>query len=234
MQILLTAFALPLMLMAALVAERLSIGERLRATRESLIFARDEDLHRIARWLHGDIVQRLTLVGLSVDELRAECGASAKAALDRLYDQVSGVSEQTRSLSHDLHPFALEYLGLARALKKLCRETSEHNGIAISFSEQNVPACLPSDISMCLFRVAQGALSEIAKSRHAKPVAAVLSVAGKHILLRIADEELGIRSQQWEQTQLTWMREGLASLGGTLQISSGSSQGTIIEASLPL
>jgi signal transduction histidine kinase len=87
---------------------------------------------------------------------------------------------------------------------------------------------------MCLFRVAQGALSEIAKSRHAKPVAAALSVAGKHILLRIADEELGIRSQQWEQTQLTWMREGLASLGGTLQISSGSSQGTIIEASLPL
>ena len=234
MQILLTAFALPLMLMAALVAERLSIGERLRATRESLIFARDEDLHRIARWLHGDIVQRLTLVGLSVDELRAECGASAKAALDRLYDQVCGVSEQTRSLSHDLHPFALEYLGLARALKKLCRETGEHNGIAISFSEQNVPACLPSDISMCLFRVAQGALSEIAKSRHAKPVAAALSVAGKHILLRIADEELGIRSQQWEQTQLTWMREGLASLGGTLQISSGSSQGTIIEASLPL
>ena len=234
LHILLTAFALPLMLTAALVAERRNIDQKLRATRESLIFARGEDLHRIARWLHGDVVQRLTLVGLSVDELRTECGASAKAALDRLYDQVSGVSEQTRNLSHDLHPFALEYLGLSRALEKLCRETSEHNGIAIGFSEQNVPAGLPSDISLCLFRVAKGALSEIAKSRHPRPVAAVLSVAGKHVLLRIADEEVRIPSQQWERTQLTWMREGVVSLGGTLQISSGSSEGTIIEASLPL
>ena len=234
LHILLTAFALPLMLTAALVAERRNIDQKLRATRESLIFARGEDLQRIARWLHGDVVQRLTLVGLSVDELRTECGASAKAALDRLYDQVSGVSEQTRNLSHDLHPFALEYLGLSRALEKLCRETSEHNGIAIGFSEQNVPAGLPSDISLCLFRVAKGALSEIAKSRHPRPVAAELSVAGKKVSLRIADEELRIPSQQWEQTQLTWMREGVVSLGGTLQISSGSSEGTIIEASLPL
>jgi len=234
LHILLTAFALPLMLTAALVAERRNIDQKLRATRESLIFARGEDLHRIARWLHGDVVQRLTLVGLSVDELRTECGGSAKAALDRLYDQVSGVSEQTRNLSHDLHPFALEYLGLSRALKKLCRETSEHNGIAIGFSEQNVPAGLPSDISLCLFRVAKGALSEIAKSRHPRSVAAELSVAGKKVSLRIADEELRIPSQQWEQTQLTWMREGVVSLGGTLQISSGSSEGTIIEASLPL
>jgi len=128
----------------------------------------------------------------------------------------------------------LEYLGLSRALEKLCRETSEHNGIAIGFSEQNVPAGLPSDISLCLFRVAKGALSEIAKSRHPRSVAAELSVAGKKVSLRIADEDHRIPSQQWEQTQLTWMREGVVSLGGTLQISSGSSEGTIIEASLPL
>jgi len=234
LHILLTAFALPLMLTAALVAERRNIDQKLRATRESLIFARGEDLYRIARWLHGDVVQRLTLVGLSVDELRAECGTSARVALDRLYDQISGVSEQTRNLSHDLHPFALEYLGLSRALKKLCRETSEHNGIAINFSERNIPASLSSDVSLCLFRVAQGALSGIAKSHHAKPVAAELSVAGKTVSLRIADEEVRIPSQQWERTQLTWMREEVESLGGTLQIRSGSSDGTIIEVSLPL
>jgi signal transduction histidine kinase len=234
MHILMTAFALPLILMAALVAERRSIGETLRATRESLILARDEDLHRMARWLHGDIVQRLTLLGLSVDELRAECSTSAKPALDRLYDQIAGVSELTRNRSHDLHPFALEYLGLSRALRKLCREAGEHNGIAINFSEQNVPAHLPPDISLCLLRVAQGGLSEIAQGSHAKPVTADLRATEKQVLLRIADEEATISSHQWEGTQWTWMREGVVSLGGTLQISSGSSGGTIIEASLPL
>src|SRR5258708_23503482 len=89
LHILLTAFALPLMLTAALVAERRNIDQKLRATRESLIFARGEDLQRIARWLHGDVVQRLTLVGLSVDELRTECGASPKSPLHRLYHHVS-------------------------------------------------------------------------------------------------------------------------------------------------
>jgi signal transduction histidine kinase len=233
-QILLTAFALPLMVMAALVAERRHIDERLRTTRESLVFARNQDLLRIARSLHGDLVQRLTLVGLSVDDLRAECGISAKAALDRVYDQISGVSELTRNLSHNLHPFALEYLGLSRALKKLCRETSEHSGIAIHFSELNVPAHLPADVSLCLFRVAQGALPEIVQNSCAKAMTVELSVTEKQVLLRIDNEDVRVSSPQWERTQLTWMREGIASLGGTLQISSGSSEGTIIEASLPL
>jgi signal transduction histidine kinase len=234
LNVLLTAFALPLMVMAALAAERRSIAERLRATRKNLVFARNQDLLRIARSLHGEVVQGLTLVGLSVDNLRVECSISAKAALDRVYDQISGVSELTRSLSHDLHPFALEYLGLSRALKKLCRETSEHSGIAIHFSERNVPAHLPSDLSLCLFRVAQGALSEIVQNSRAEAITAELRATEKHVLLRIATEEVRVSSPQWERTQLIWMREAVASLGGTLQFSSGSSEGTIVEASLPL
>ena len=234
LHILLTAFALPLMVMAALVAERRNIDQRLRTTRESLILARDQDLHRIARSLHGDVVQRLTLAGLSVDELRVECGSSAQTALDRLYSQISGVSELTRNLSHALHPFALEYLGLSRTLKKLCRETSEHSGITVHFSEQNVPAHLPSDVSLCLFRVAQGALSEIIQNSRAQAITAELSVTEKQVFLRLATQQARVSSPEWERTQLTWMREGVVSLGGTLQITPCSSDGTIIEASLPL
>jgi protein-histidine pros-kinase len=221
------------MVMAALVAERRNIDQRLRATRENLILARGEDLQRIARWLHGDVVQRLTLAGLSVDELRADCTPSGKAALDKLYEQISSVSDLTRNLSHDLHPFALEYLGLSRALSKLCREASEQNAMTVNFSEQNVPARLPAAISVCLFRVAQGALSQIARQGHAKTVAVELRTAGKQVLLRIG-EKGGVSFQPSEGTEWTWMREGVLSLGGTLRVASASSDGALIEAFLPL
>src|SRR4029077_12306012 len=105
---------------------------------------------RIVGKVNDDIVQQLTLVGLGVDELRSASHASSKTDLDRLYDQISVVSKATRDLSHNLYPFTLEYLGLAGALKKLCRDTAAQSGLAISFSEKDLRSSLPSDISHCL------------------------------------------------------------------------------------
>jgi signal transduction histidine kinase len=113
LHVLLIIFALPLMLTAALVAERRSGDETLRDTRSKLVDAQEQERHRIARELHDDIVQQLTLVILGVDQLRSGSNAGTKTALDKLYHQISVVSKATRDLSHHLYPFTLEYLGLA-------------------------------------------------------------------------------------------------------------------------
>jgi len=236
LHILLTVFAVPLMLTAALIAERRRSDETLRDTRSKLVDAQEQERHRIARELHDGIVQQLTLVGLGVDELRSGSNAPAKLALDNLYDQISVVSNATRDLSHNLHPFILEYLGLARALKKLCRDTGAKSDLTISFSEKDVPSHLPSDISHCLFRVAQEALQNIVKHGHARTASMDLSVLSGRALLRIVDDRVGISPEQYhsEGMGLASMRERVWALDGTYEVTSEPLKGTTVEASVPL
>jgi signal transduction histidine kinase len=236
LHLLLMVFALPLMLMSAQIAERSSSEQALRETRSKLVDAQDQERYRIARELHDGIVQQLTLISLSVDELRSGFTASAKPALDKLYDEISEVSNATRDLSHDLHPFTLEYLGLVGALKKLCRDTGSKSTVIINFSEEDVPSCLPSDISHCLFLVAQEALQNIVKHGHARAASMELKVSTGHILLRIVDDGAGITPEQHYSggMGLASMRERVWALGGTCKVTSGRLKGTVVEASLPL
>lgn len=236
LHILLTAFALPLMLTAALIAERRRSDETLRDTRSKLVDAQEQERHRIARELHDDIVQQLTLAGLGVDELRSGSNASAKTALDKLYDQISVASKSTRDLSHNLYPFTVEYLGLAGALKKLCRETGAKSGLNISFSENEAPSRLSPDISHCLFRIAQEALQNIVKHSHAGTASVALKVYGGCVLLRIADDGIGITPEQLRigGMGLASMRERAWALDGTCKVMSGPQKGTTVETSLPL
>jgi len=233
---LLMVFAIPLMLTAGLIAERRRGDEVLRETRVKMVDAQEQERHRIARELHDDIVQQLTLMGLDVDRLRSGSNACAKTDLDKLYDQISVVSNATRDLSHNLYPFTLEYLGLARALKKLCQDTGAQSSLAISFSEKDVPSRLPPDISRCLFRIAQEALQNIVKHSHARAASMELKVRGGHVLLRIVDDGIGITPEQHHSggMGLATMRERAWALGGTCKVRLGPQKGTTVEASVPL
>jgi signal transduction histidine kinase len=236
LHILLILFALPLMLTSALIAERRRSDKALKDTRIRMVDAQEQERHRIARELHDSIVQQITLVGLSVEELRSGSIASAKPALDKLYYQISDVSNATRDLSHDLHPFTLEYLGLVGALKKLCRDTAAKSTLTINLSETDVPSHLPSDISHCLFRIAQEALQNIVKHGHARAVSMELRVRSGHVLLRIVDDGVGMTPEQQHGggMGLASMRERAWALDGTCEVTSGPEKGTTVEASVPL
>ena len=236
LHILLIVFALPLMLTAALFAERRRSAETLRKTRSKLVDAKEQERYHIARELHDGVVQDLTLVGLGLDELRSEAIPSARPALDKLYDQISDVSVATRDLSHDLHPFRVDYLGLAQALEKLCRDTGAKSNVTINYSEKDVPAHLPSDISHCLFRVAQEALQNIVQHSHARTASMELRVYSGHAFLRVADDGVGITPAQYHERGmgLVSMRERVWALDGTCEVTSEPSKGTTVEASVPL
>jgi signal transduction histidine kinase len=175
-------------------------------------------------------------VGLGLDELRSGAIPSAKPALDKLYDQLSEVSVATRDLSHDLHPFRVDYLGLAQALKKLCRDTGAKSNITINFSEKDVPAHLPSGISHCLFRVAQEALQNIVQHSHARTASMELEVHSGHALLRVVDDGVGIARERYHGRGmgLVSMRERVWALDGTYEVTSELLKGTTVEASVPL
>lgn len=229
---LLSVLAISFVLSGALIAERRRSEEILRSQCGNLVHAREQERYRIARELHDNILQQLILLGLQLDELRTASLVFAKPPLNKLYDQISVISKAISDLSHDLHPFILEYLGLSRALKKLCGDVSAECGITIDFSEQNLGFSLPSDVSGCLFRVAQEALRNIAQHSHARTALMVLRVAHRTVQLRISDDGGGFG---WsEGAGLTLVGEQLLALNGHLDITSTPSKGTVVEVSIPL
>jgi signal transduction histidine kinase len=236
MHILLIMFALPFMFTATLIVERRHSDEALKDARSRLVDVQERERHRIARELHDGIVQELTLVALGVDELRSGSKAPAKVALDKLYDQISVVSNAARDLSHNLHPFILEYLGLVRALKKLCRDAASKSGLTITFSGRDVLRPIPSDISHCLFRVAQEALQNIDKHSKARTASMEFTLRGGNALLRIVDDGVGITPGQshGRAMGLATMRECICTLDGTCKVTSEPFKGTTVEASVPL
>jgi signal transduction histidine kinase len=225
--ILLGLFLLPFMLIAVVVAEQ---REAVKNTRDKLIDAREQESHRIARELHTDIAGRLTLVGIGLDELR---GARAYTPLDRIYDQVSDALNALLQLCHKIYPFYAEYLGLTRGLIKLCRDTSEENGITINPSVGDLPFELPLSVSLRIFRVAQLALQDVVE-RKASTAAVRLTVTSGQAFLRIADDGAGIDLHDRETVGLAYVREQTLSLGGTFRAISGPGKGMVVETSIPV
>jgi signal transduction histidine kinase len=234
--IFLSMLTVPLLALAVALVERRSKEDLLRDTRKKLIRTQENVRHRIARYLHDDVAQQLTLLGVEIDQLRIDSDASVRARLGRLYDRVSGISVVTRDLSHELYPFELEYLGLAPALRKLCGRIAGSTGIAVTFSEENFKGQLDTNISLCLYCAAQEALQNIVKRGHARTVKTTLAVTSSRALLRIVDDGVVVDSKQQghERPELGAMGEYVMVFGGTVKITAVASEGTTVEASLPL
>jgi integral membrane sensor domain MASE1 len=180
------------------------------------------------------LVQELTLLSIGLDQLRTEPDLSVKPQLDKLYDHASGVTKATRDLSHELHHFGLQYVGLQRALRTLCGKTSARASIEISFVDENMTRPLAADVQVCLYRVAQEALQNIVKHSRARTAYVRLSIRDERVLLQIVDDGVGLSPErQAEGMGLVSMRERVMALDGTFKITSAPMQGTRIETSVP-
>jgi PAS domain S-box-containing protein len=130
-----------------------------------LIRAQEEERCRIARELHDDFNQRLALLSIGLERLGQTLASKGAAAseLSALCRLTQGIASDVHRLSHQLHSTKLEHLGLVPAIKGLCREFSEQYGAQINFVHRNVPSTITKESALCLFRVAQEALSNTIK-----------------------------------------------------------------------
>lgn len=202
-----------------------------------LIHAQEQERSRIGRELHDHINQMLGILTIKIDQLRADHGTPPKTAdaLDDLRRHANDVSADVHRLSHRLHSSTLDYLGLAPALQKLVSEFSQRHDIALSFSHAALPPSLPSEVALCLFRIVEEGLSNIAKHSHAR--AAQVHVTGEPdgIHLMVQDAGVGFDSTALQQKGLGFvsMQERLRVLRGTVRIDSAPSRGTRIEVWIP-
>jgi signal transduction histidine kinase len=234
LQTLFCVVSVPLMFLSAVMAEARRTQESLRRISGSLIEAQEQERHRIARELHDDLGQELALVNVMLDKLKQESHASLEPSLTDLSSRVLAIAETTRELSHGLYPTHLEYLGLQKAVRKLCNEVQLGKKISVHLTIGNLPDRLQRSTSLSLYRVAQETLHNIITHSQAKNVNVELASDNGQILLRIIDDGVGFDvSNEETGLGLASMRQRVQALGGSIDISSSPTAGTQIRVRVP-
>ena len=204
--------------------------ERIRHLGGRLLTAQDVERAHLARELHDDIAQQLGLLQIELQSLlTADEDETRWDELAEASARATSIGRSLHDLSHRLHPAQLRLVGLTAALEALRVEMST-TGVSISFAHQHVPV-LSSDVTVCLYRVAQEALSNAIKHSHADRIAIRLVGVQDRLTMTIEDNGVGFNPRTAPPgLGLISMTERVEQVGGTLQLQSTPGQGSRIEA----
>ena len=186
---------------------------------------------RFSHELHDELGQSLAAVKanlLALDSTQLE---------DRKQDCLSLVDEaiaNVRELSQLLRPVILDDFGLEAGLRWLTEKFAQRTGLELEF-DSNLPGRLPDETETHLFRIAQEALTNIARHSGASRVIVSLKAANDKVWLRIGDNGRGLdaTAAKTSSVGLTGMRARASQAGGELTLSSLPSGGVQIEAWVP-
>src|SRR5437870_8363206 len=155
---------------------RLSKEKRLRRVQDlarGLIIAQEEERERIAREIHDDLGNRVALLSLSVRQIanrRSSDSVTSLNGLSQVIDNITDLSNAMRNLAHCLHPPVLGHAGICTALKALCEQFEKAQGVEMDVEIPAELPPLPDEVGLCIFRVSQECLHNIAKHAEAENV----------------------------------------------------------------
>lgn len=198
-----------------------------------LIKVAEEERKHLARELHDDIGQRLSLLAVSLDvvknDARADDGIRQK--LEQSLRELQELAEDIHNLSHRLHSSKLQHLGLPAALKEVCRQIGGQHHVQIELQTTNPSPSLSDDVSLCFYRVAQEALNNAVKHSRSKRIEVRLGTARERVWLQVKDFGVGFNPAiKADGLGLATMQERLRMVGGKLSIKSVTGAGTELTA----
>jgi signal transduction histidine kinase len=192
----------------------------------------------LARALHDDVTQRLAL--LAIDAGHKESGftdTTAKQAMRSMRRDIVQISEDVHALCYALHPAILEHLGLIEALKAECDRVSGVEAMPVRFRAEDNLDEPPRSLALCLYRIAQEALRNVARHASATAVDVGLRSVDNGLQLSVRDDGIGFdpaRKQARPSLGHAGMRQRLSLVGGELRLVSRPGHGTTVQAWAPL
>jgi signal transduction histidine kinase len=224
---------------ARVALERSRAGKALQDLTGKLLEAQEEERRRIGRELHDGLNQQLAMfaveLGLLARQVPPKSPDLTRSILN-LRHRAEELSNDLRMITHQLHPAALEHLGLISALRSLCGEFSRFEGVRVWFSVDGEIGPVPSDIAICLYRIAQEALRNVVK--HADSSVAWVRISKGHgeIQLSIEDRGVGFRLHTTPTVGLglVSMQERVQIVQGKINIQSAPDEGTFIRVFVPV
>jgi PAS domain S-box-containing protein len=228
-----------------LLHQSYQMQEQLRNLSHQILHAQEEERKRISRELHDEIAQTLVGIDVHLKSLIREVGGEIKGLpqkIKRTQRLVASSLGVVHEFARQLRPTALDDLGLVAALHAFMEEFKERTGVHILFTTFTSGRIkqLNSDTSIVFYRVAQEALTNVARHAQASLVEVNFEKLPGAICLKIKDNGKGLpaRSEpdgnQSKRLGLLGMRERLEMVGGSFSIESSPASGTTVRAQIPL
>ena len=201
-----------------------------------LIQSQEEERKRLSRELHDDIGQRLSLAASEAAVLASRHSNREVISTDRLCilrDELDSLCSDIHGMSHSLHSYKLQHLGLRSALEDLCRRLSRSD-FTIDLCVEAMEEPISKDVSLCLYRVAQESLSNVLKHAHAPAAAVTVTKLQDKFYMTIQDLGVGFDSNSsFQGLGLISMSERLKLVNGQFRIHSVPGHGTETWVSVP-
>ena len=224
--------------------------DQVRALSGGMIHAQEEERQRIARELHDDTGQVLTLLLIRLKLLEAQPGAEVIAdQIGELRALVSSAIDQVRRLALNLRPPTIDQLGLLPSLRSLVTTFAENTQIEVKLDLPRGAAIhLSPEHTIAIYRVVQEALTNVAKHASAQHVTVTMEATAGALQVTIRDDGRGFapeavpgqnghsarKGESVAGVGLFGMEERARLAGGTLKVQSAPGLGTAVTLRAPL
>jgi signal transduction histidine kinase len=211
--------------------------ERLSAR---LVDAQEQERRSLARELHDEVGQALTAIKMEVGvALRAGVDSRGRASLEEARAIAESTLQSVRDLSQLLHPSTLDDFGLPETLAAYLRSYSKRTGIRAHLTHEGLDGRLPGDVEVCIYRIVQEALTNVARHSGSPSCAVVVARRGDQVRVVIEDQGRGLAaasrvSEPRRGLGLIGMRERAQALDGRFSIESRPEGGARVSVTLPV
>lgn len=202
---------------------------------KNLVNAWEKELRWVAGELHDDLSQRIAAALIDLHHIKRSLARNMEE-LEAMTTNLGRVCDDIQNLTHALHPSILEHQNLASAMEMECRGFSRRRELKVTFSTSGLRPGLSYDSSLCLYRIAQEALHNVAKHAGTDEAEVTLTEVPEGVLLIIRDEGDGFDPEGAKNKHtigLTSMRERVDLVGGKITIDSLRGRGTEVRVVVP-
>ena len=213
----------------------------IRELSEHLQHIREEERIHIAREIHDELGQQLTVMKMDISWLNRKINKTAdddtKQKMRDLLLMLDGTVKTVRRISSELRPSLLDDLGLIAAIEWQLEEFEKRSGIKTRFIGPGEEIELMTEVKTSLFRIFQESLTNVARHADATKVTVSLTYEHKNLILNITDNGKGFDKHKIADKRtlgLLGMKERTAMIGGTYDIISTPGKGTAVVVIVPL
>jgi signal transduction histidine kinase len=212
--------------------------EELRSLTAHLFRVQEEERQKVARELHDDVAQRLSLISFLLSDVQKSPDKHAAAKIAEGLQHVQALNTDVRQISHQLHPAILEDLGLSVALKALVEEFGKREEMPATYVGRNLPKIAPQPATIAIYRITQEALRNVAKHAGKTHVKVILEARRNELHLEVRDFGAGFDQETEIDAQhrglgLISMKERARLAHGNLSVTSKPGEGTTVIADVP-
>lgn len=232
---------------ASVAVENAILYEQMRASTlrmqnlsRRLVDVQETERREIARELHDEAGQALVSLrfGLRLMEREVEEGANVRERVAELVKKTDLVIESLHRLAADLRPISLDHVGLDAALRQNAATVIPSSTTTVRYKARGLTGQrLPAEVETAVFRIAQEAMTNVARHADASNLDLLVEHLGDRIQVVIEDDGVGFdagRGWDGDHIGLIGMRERAESLGGTFTIETAIGKGTTIVVEVPI